>query len=717
MILDAIRDRRVAHLIWRLPTAPFPYPALLRDVRGLFLALAGGFACLGASGIILWHMVQPQDAALGLMLFFFIGGAVVSTVAGLAQASRLRRTDSEAQRRETMMRLAVESAALGMFEIDFLNGSEECNAVERVMFGFAPDVKVAFSDLVALVHEADRAARLAAMQVAVNPDGDGVYKTRFRIRRANDGAVRWIATSGKVFFRRREMTYLIGVSGDVTDDVDTERLLQEKTGLAERLTGLATTLPGPIFTLRMRADGSSYLPYAAPKIEDLTGFGPEELALGTEVVFERVHVDDLTPVRASVALAVEQCAPWRVIFRYHHLVKGLIWIQSEAAPQFLGEGDTVWHGYLKDITKRQNDAAALEASEERLRAVFDGADDAIFTVDPGGDITSLNAAGQLMFGYRAEDIIGARIESLLAGPAGLWSDAMGEIASPRLKKEIEGRRRDGTLFPISVTLSEIRTSEAQVFVGFARNLTEQRRIEARMDLMIDARLATLETMAAGLAHEVNQPLSASATFLKVARRMLDAPQDVGTGPSVQQVLEKAAAQLMRAGRIMTRVREFSTRGEPDKTFQNLHGLLTSVTRALSEDSRFSEFRLKLLLEAENDRVIVDRLQISQVLINLLHNAVRAMQDAPSRDIVVATAVEGQCEIRVRIIDSGIGMSEETRKNLFEPFKTVKPSGMGVGLSISHGIIDAHFGKIWAEPNPCGGVIFNFTLPLVEQKSS
>jgi signal transduction histidine kinase len=181
------------------------------------------------------------------------------------------------------------------------------------------------------------------------------------------------------------------------------------------------------------------------------------------------------------------------------------------------------------------------------------------------------------------------------------------------------------------------------------------------------------------------------------------------------VLEKAAAQIMRAGRIMTRVREFSTRGEPDKTFQNLHELLTSVCKAASEDSRFSGFRLNLRLEAENDRVIADRLQISQVLVNLLHNAVQAMQDAPTRDIVVTTASEGLSAIRVQIIDNGVGMSEETHKNLFEPFKTIKPSGMGVGLSISRGIIESHFGNIWAEPNPRGGVILNFTLPLVEQE--
>ena len=711
MILNSVRDMRGA-VPFGPPTAPLSYPALRRDIFGLLVALGGGFGCLFAAALILWHNIYPDDAKLSRSLVFFIGGAIVAVLGGLAQAANLRRADGEAQRRETMMRLAVESATIGMFEIDFLNCSEECNAAERGMFGFTPDEKVAFSDLVARVHEADRAARLAAMQVALNPDGDGVYETRFRIRRANDGALRWIATNGKVFFRRREMTYLIGVSRDVTDEVNAERLLHEKTGLVEQLTSIASTLPGALFTYRLRDDGSGYLPYAAPKITDVIGIRPEVLADQMSVALQCVHKADTNSVLASIAGAVKQTAPWLMTYRYHHPEKGLIWIDGEAEPQVLENGEVIWHGYLQDVTRRQNAAAALEASEERLRAVFEGADDAIFTVDPDGSITSLNPAGHSMFGYPADDIIGATIESLMPAEPGFWRNAM---ARPCLKREIQGRRRNGSFFPFYVTFSEIRTGGGDVLVGFARDLTEQRLIEARIRLMNDERQAALETMASGLAHEVNQPLSASATFLKVARRMLEEPLSDGTGPSVQQVLEKAAAQIMRAGRIMTRVREFSTRGEPDKTFQNLHELLTSVCKAASEDSRFSGFRLNLRLEAENDRVIADRLQISQVLVNLLHNAVQAMQDAPTRDIVVTTASEGLSAIRVQIIDNGVGMSEETHKNLFEPFKTMKPSGMGVGLSISRGIIESHFGNIWAEPNPRGGVILNFTLPLVEQE--
>jgi len=236
--------------------------------------------------------------------------------------------------------------------------------------------------------------------------------------------------------------------------------------------------------------------------------------------------------------------------------------------------------------------------------------------------------------------------------------------------------------------------------------------------MNEERLATLEAMAAGLAHEVNQPLAAGATFLKVARRMLGARGETaqeGVAVEVLRVLDKASAQIVRAGRIITRVREFSTRGEPDKTYQNLHELIAGVAKAMSEDEKLANFRLLLRLNAKNERVIVDRMQISQVLVNLIHNAAQAMYASATHDIVVGTLDDGN-DIRVQVIDNGVGLTEETRKRLFEPFKTSKPSGMGVGLSISRAIVEAHFGKIWAEPYPGGGAIFNFTLPLAEQES-
>jgi PAS domain S-box-containing protein len=625
--------------------------------------------------------------------------------------------------------LALEAAGIGIFEVNFVDGMAlGFKPAARQIFGFAPDAPMTAAMVDALVHEDDRADRMKAQEAAVDPNGDGAYRATYRIRRASDGALRWISAHGQAFFHNGQVVRVVGVNRDITDEVNAAQVLREKAALAERLTALASTLPGAVFTYRVSEDGFGHMPYALPKIEDVTGFTPETLARNCAPLVERIYADDLTLLRAAINRSVEAVGPFHANFRYHHPKKGLVWIECDSAPLIFDDGEPVWQGHLQDVTGRKSAEAALIASEKRLRAVFDAADDAIFTVDDDGVLTSLNAAGLLMFGYRSEDVIGASADCRMHDPARARRDARFWSArkhsgpkNPRFETEIEGRRQDGSLFPMSVSFLEVDFGDKPVFIGFARDLTEQRLNEARVRQMNDERLTTLESMAAGLAHEVNQPLAAGATFLKVARRMLDARGDAAREepPEVLRLLDKASAQIVRAGRIITRVREFSTRGEPDKTYQNLHQLIAGVGKAMSEDAKLSNFRLLLRLNAENDRVIVDRMQISQVLVNLIRNAAQAMQSSiaqeTTQEIIVSTALDDKHDIRVQVIDHGVGLSEETHKSLFEPFKTSKPSGMGVGLSISRAIVEAHFGKIWAEPNPVGGAIFSFSLPLAEQE--
>lgn len=681
----------------------------------------GGLACLIVLLAALWPEAPAAPGQLWSETFFLGGGAVISGVAGLMEAARRRELETAAQQDDDGLRLAVEAAGIGTFEAETSGNTGRFNASERAIFGFGPDDAITLDAVDALTHEDDRAARRAAIAAAADPDGEGVYQAKYRIRRANDGALRWVSAHGQVFFDNGRIARVVGLNRDITDEVNAESILREKARLAEQLSALAATLPGAIYSYRVRADGSSHMPYAASKIEDVTGFSPETLARDLTELARRVHIDDLMPVYASIARAANAVGNFRTTFRYTHPKKGLIWIECESAPQVFDDGRAVWQGYLQDVTERRNADIALEASEGRLRAVFDGAAEAIFTIDREGRVTSLNAAGQSMFGHALEEIVGAGADVLLpesSGGPGLafFGDVApeGEPRAPRFECEMRGLRKDGRVFPMFVSLSEVRFADTHLFVGFARDLTEQRRIEAHVRQISDERLATLEIMAAGLAHEVNQPLSAGATFLTVARRMLD------SGPerreSVGQLLDKAAVQLLRAGRIITRVRDFSIRGEPDKTYQSLHEIIRGVARTMSEDEKLARFRLVLQLNAGNDRVIADRTQISQVLVNLLHNAAQAMQTVEANAIVVATDCPEDGEIEVRVVDRGVGVSEEAARTLFEPFHSSKPNGMGVGLSISRAIIEAHFGRINSEPNPVGGAIFSFNLPLVDRGS-
>jgi signal transduction histidine kinase len=241
----------------------------------------------------------------------------------------------------------------------------------------------------------------------------------------------------------------------------------------------------------------------------------------------------------------------------------------------------------------------------------------------------------------------------------------------------------------------------------ARALTES---EARVRALKDERLAALEKLAAGLAHEVNQPLAAAATLLVVARRRLtSAPPDHESRAAGAEALQKAAHQILRAGQIITRVREFSQHGEADKTFRSLHETIHETLAQLEGDSSFSGFEFVLRLEAARDRVLMDRVQIAAVLTNLLRNAAQAALPGGRRAIVVATR-NLLDNIEVSVIDYGSGLSEDAGSHLFELFGTTKGSGMGVGLAMSKAIVEAHYGTIWLQDD-VEETMFAFSLPL------
>jgi C4-dicarboxylate-specific signal transduction histidine kinase len=267
---------------------------------------------------------------------------------------------------------------------------------------------------------------------------------------------------------------------------------------------------------------------------------------------------------------------------------------------------------------------------------------------------------------------------------------------------------------MALTVSQAQHDHTHLFVGFVRDLSHQRKIEAQIERLNSERLTAMQGMAAGLAHEINQPLAAGVMYLKAARRLLKIP-DERRAASIEHTLDQAAEAMLRAGRIMNRLREFVSGGEPDKFLRRLHELVHAVCKKMTEEGNLSNIELTLELNAGNDCVLIDPVQISQVLINLIRNAAQAMRTSETRRLIVSTELQGKDMICVSVVDTGGGLSDEVRKTLFEPFKTTKETGVGIGLSISRSIIEAHYGKIWAEPNPLGGAIFKFNLPLADDE--
>jgi len=372
----------------------------------------------------------------------------------------------------------------------------------------------------------------------------------------------------------------------------------------------------------------------------------------------------------------------------------------------------------RDITERKIAELALVTSETLLRAVVDGSPDSIIAISAEGVIQSINLNGVKMFGYQRQEVVGLNVSMLIPAPFRgtdrLMQDYLqsGEGQIVDVEREVEGLRKDGSVFPLGLMVTQTTYADLPLFVGFLRDLSSRREIEARIKQLQSERLSAMGGLAAGLAHELNQPLAAAVTYLETAQLLLDMPEDSRSHP-IENTLTSAVEEIMRAGQIMKRLRELVTSGEPDKTFVNLHGFIHDAPEL--SILKKEKVMINLQLNAKNDNVLADRVQIKQVLSNLIRNASEAMSTFADRKLSISTSSIERDMIRVDIADTGSGFQPGMIERLFEPFQTTKSNGMGIGLSISRLIVEAHYGNIWAESNPDGGAIFSFTLPLVNME--
>jgi two-component system sensor kinase FixL len=220
-------------------------------------------------------------------------------------------------------------------------------------------------------------------------------------------------------------------------------------------------------------------------------------------------------------------------------------------------------------------------------------------------------------------------------------------------------------------------------------------------------------MASALAHEINQPLAAISNYMKGSRRLLAGSTDPNIA-KIESALDRASEQALRAGQIIRRLRDFVSRGESEKRVESLSKLIEEAGALGLAGAREQNVRLRFDLDPGADLVLADRVQIQQVLVNLFRNALEAMAQSLRRELVVANARAADDMIEVEVSDTGSGFQDDVIPNLFQTFFTTKDTGMGVGLSISRSIIEAHGGRMWAESNASGGATFRFTLPAADE---
>ena len=823
-----------------------PYLAFYPGVA-MAAALGGSPAGIGAAVVsvlaaTVWFPPAPTAGFLLRGGVFLLYAAAACALGQCLQRALPRRGDAAAGR-ESAERLLIASERfrlaaadrIGTFNLDIVKNVSADTDSMRAIFGMSQEGEVNAERVIALAAPEDRPRIRAALAAAYDPTGDGVYEAEYRIRRENDGALRWIAARGQVYFESGRPTRMIGVCRDVTDVKTAEQALLNSEAQVRRFVEQAPTevamldrdmnyvavsvrwiatygkgrdsliglnhyalnpdLPerwktihrlvaagefhsddadvwtdgegrthwvrwasfpwtdaaGAIGGIILSAEDISAQKHAEAASREseekfrnafaeaaiglvmakaggtiveandafcrLTGYPLDDLR--TMRPLDLVHPEDRPEAQGLADRILRDEIPAYVTERRVQRKDGAtIWVRESASKTHDSAGKPRWLvSLVEDITERKLIADSAARTVAQLTAVLDGAKDAIISIDIKGVVQSINAAGERMFGYGRDEVIGRNVSMLMPAEHAELHDGYianyletGATSVIGAGREAEGRRKDGTFFPIDLAITEAAVYNELMFVGFVRDLSERRRIESRIDQLAAQRLSAIGGMAGALAHELNQPLAAMGVYLETARRMLLKAPEQRSAP-VGDVIARASAQALRMGDIINHLKNFVGHGEPDKTHQNLHALIAKAASEATSGGKSTSVSLALETSAARDEVVADPVQIGQVLSNLVRNACEAVGDAPDGRIVISTSLEGEDMIRCDVSDNGPGLAETVKERLFEPLTSTKATGMGVGLSISKSIIEAHYGRMWARPDPRGGTVFSFTLPL------
>ncbi|KTF70078.1 PAS domain-containing sensor histidine kinase [Sphingomonas sp. HT-1] len=381
---------------------------------------------------------------------------------------------------------------------------------------------------------------------------------------------------------------------------------------------------------------------------------------------------------------------------------------------------------VRDITEQRASERQATASANHLRSILATVLDAMVIIDERGNILSFSAAAERMFGYSEAEVVGANISLLMPHGDGARHDGYirrymetGERRIIGTGRTVTARRSNGSTFPIELSVGEAITEGERVFTGFIRDLTDKQRAEARIEelrsgLIHAARVSAMGTMASTLAHELNQPITAVVHYVRGVSNLIDGgdPEDL---PMIREALEDTTQEALRAGTIVRRLREFVARGEVEKSVEAVPDLVDEACKLALIGARERGVIAEFLFDPGAGRVLVDRIQIQQVLINLMRNAIEAMADSAERRLTISSRVESPGFVRVTVADTGPGVAPAVADDLFRAFHSTKADGMGLGLSICRTIVEANGGRIWLEPRTGGGSCFHFTLVQVEEE--
>jgi two-component system, LuxR family, sensor kinase FixL len=634
---------------------------------------------------------------------------------GSTDAKERSRAAGELHGNEQQWREVFEHNPAMYFMVDAAGTILSVNAFGASQFGYAASELVGQSILNLVFEEDDKEfVRRKVFLCLETPGRSNSWEVR---KRHKDGTMLWIRENARAMRWSGNQLIVLIACEDITERhwgaLESSRLAAIVSSSDDAI--VSKTLDGIITS--WNAGATNILGYEADEMigQPITRIIPPELHEEERQILARLRRGERIQHYETVRLA-----------------KGgrRVDISLTVSPLFNQSGKVVGASKVaRDITERKLAEQALRETAARLRTLTETAVDGVILIDARGVVLMFNPACEKLFGYSAGTVIGENVKMLMPEPYRHEHDRYitnyRDTRDPKIigiGREVLGRRKDGSTFPMDLSVGEARQDGESIFVGIIRDLTSRKRTEAELEqargeLVRVARVTTLGELTAAIAHEVNQPLTGLVSSGNACLRWLagDAPNLEAARESVERMISAGS----RAGEVISRIRALVGKSPPLRDWLNINDAITEVIALVRGEVQRNHISLRTKLSTDVPLVLGDRIQLQQVILNLMLNAIEAMSEVShlTRELSVLSVKDGPNGALVTVQDSGIGLDQAALDRIFGAFYSTKPHGMGIGLAVSQTIIQAHGGRLWASSNEPRGAIFRFRLPAEGEEAS